>query len=354
MRGRVDVLAWPYLRNSEKNSYTRRFYDELVKAGIHVEEFSFRRALGLNYQVLHTHWPEALLKNVSFARGAARLLGLTAVLVTAKLRRADVVWTVHNVAPHGGAPRTLVSLLRRLLNQFVDYQIHLSHATIDVLRREVPELEEKRSVVLPHGRYGTEYSVTAGRALVRRELGIGRDELTCAFVGNVSRYKGAADFVSAFQGASSPAIRAIVAGYCEDTELERELRAAASADQRIVLEFEWLSSDRMANLIAASDLVVLPYRRILNSGSVFVPLELGIPILAPATGSLPEMSNVVGGGWMRLYEGELSAHMIERALTEAQPSSPPQLSDFDWDTIGREAETFFRGLLRIRGAETAP
>ena len=44
----------------------------------------------------------------------------------------------------------------------------------------------------------------------------------------------------------------------------------------------------MARYFAAADLLVMPYRRISQSGVLYLALSLGVPVVATRVGSLPE------------------------------------------------------------------
>src|SRR5690606_36127483 len=64
----------------------------------------------------------------------------------------------------------------------------------------------------------------------------------------------------------------------------------------------------------AADLVVLPYREILNSGTALLALSFDRPVLLPEAGAGDELTRRVGSEWVCTYEHELSATDIERGL----------------------------------------
>ena len=65
--------------------------------------------------------------------------------------------------------------------------------------------------------------------------------------------------------------------------------------------------------LPATDLVVLPYRDILNSGSAVLALSFDRPVLVPRRGSLGDLQNHVGRQWVRTYEGDIGAAELEAA-----------------------------------------
>ena len=67
------------------------------------------------------------------------------------------------------------------------------------------------------------------------------------------------------------------------------------------------SEHELAEAIDRCDGIVLPYKRIPNSGAVIHALSRYRPVLAPRLGSLMEVQEEVGSEWLGLYDGELSA-----------------------------------------------
>ena len=84
--------------------------------------------------------------------------------------------------------------------------------------------------------------------------------------------------------------------------------------QNIRFYFEFVQAAEMQRFMRAADLIVLPYREILNSGSVMLALSFSRPVLVPAFGALSELHQAVGPDWIWLYEGELTSTTLEDAI----------------------------------------
>jgi beta-1,4-mannosyltransferase len=103
-----------------------------------------------------------------------------------------------------------------------------------------------------------------------------------------------------------------------------------------------------AELEAAVDgahAVVLPYRRILNSGAALYAMSRNRMLLAPRQGSLPELQTAVGGQWVHLYDGDLTVAVLRTfvaAVRGGTDLATPDLSAFEWGSIAEK----IRGLLR--------
>lgn len=342
---RLTILSWPARSNARDNSFTQRLSDAVESAGAAVHEFSVREALRGQYDVLHVHWPEGVLKRTGPITGLARATAVIGTLFWARfVRRRPTVWTVHNLAPHDmNRPKT-VALLRWGLGVGISGYIHLSTASLAPLSELIPRSRNRPQVVIPHGRYDGEFVPTESREQTRAALGAAADDLLVVYAGRVERYKGALELVEAAASSRNTQLRLALLGASSDSAYATEIRVAADADSRIIVRDERLESSDLANAIAAADLVVYPYRAILNSGSVLPPLEFDTRVLAPAVGSIPEMSARVGADWLQTYVPPLDAAMLDLALSAPRPSAAPRLGSLEWSAIAADTIEFYERL----------
>jgi len=106
-----------------------------------------------------------------------------------------------------------------------------------------------------------------------------------------------------------------------------------------------IDDDELIRLLELSDLVVLPYREIMNSGSAMLALSAARPLLGPNMGSLPELQQLVGADWVRLYDGRLSSsHLAEALAWAAAPRRQLSMEPFAWTDIARQTLGFYRSL----------
>jgi glycosyltransferase involved in cell wall biosynthesis len=134
-------------------------------------------------------------------------------------------------------------------------------------------------------------------------------------------------------------------------DLGDEIQAAASGDPRVRLMLRYIETHEIERYLMASDLVVLPYSEILNSGSAFLGLSFDRPILVPDAGALPELRGVVGNEWVRTYRGEIDAGALQQAITWVRqcPRAPrAPLEEFDWDRIGLKTLAAYQEIIRSR------
>jgi glycosyltransferase involved in cell wall biosynthesis len=133
---------------------------------------------------------------------------------------------------------------------------------------------------------------TPDRAAARAELGIPDDRRVALFLGLIRPYKGVEvllDAASRLPESSDWLV--VVTGEPWGGLGERLERQAAEPGLggRVRLDLGWVAEPRVPVLLAAADVVVLPYLR--GSQSAVAPMALahGVPVLTTAIGGVPEV-----------------------------------------------------------------
>ena len=345
----MRVLAWPAYSNRELNPYNYLLYSALTELGATVADARELRlaALVQRYDVLHLHWPEHYLE-LPPPRFLTRAGAFITTLSALKARGAKVVWTVHNLAPHDPKNTYAQKPFYRLLTGLVDGTIHLSQEALKEART-VPHLRalnHKAHVVIPHGHYRGYYPDNITSEEARRKLKIGRDHQVLLHLGLLRPYKGIERLITAFTKLEDPNMRLVIAGSPADSGFLRTLKSLASADPRIEIHPRFIPNEELQVYFRAADIAVLPYRKVLNSGSALLALSFNVPVLAPALGSIREVAEQVGEGWVNLFQGELSSADILKALAAARrlKGSKPDLSAYEWSRIAASTLDFYKRL----------
>jgi glycosyltransferase involved in cell wall biosynthesis len=119
---------------------------------------------------------------------------------------------------------------------------------------------------------------------------------------------------------------------------------------RVRLEFGWVPEPEVPRLLAAADLVVLPYRS--GSQSAVAPhaLGAGVPVLSTAVGGLPEVVRHGVDGWL-VAPG--SVEELTQALEELDRPRLAALADgarqgrsrFTWDGYAEALEGLLENVV---------
>lgn len=337
--GRPTVRRVRVLSNTvevQSNPWLASWLDASRVAGVDVEDLSLHAVLERGERApagAHLQWPERTLNPTSSkaaARLVARLLVLCAVL---RLRGRRILLTAHNAASHDRRHPVLEQVLWAGLDRLVTDVHALAAAGYDEVVAAHPLLGERRWHVIPHGDYLAQTSGAPTHGAAREGLGLPAGARVLASVGALRRYKGVGDLLEAFRGWPASDARLVVAGRAASPEDADVLRSAAANDDRVSLTTAYVDEPTLLLTVAAADLVVLPYRAVLNSGSALYALSAGRPVLVPRSPTFAELSERVGLGWVRTYDGVLGADDLSRAAEEPAPAGTPDLAWCSWDTV---------------------
>lgn len=165
-----------------------------------------------------------------------------------------------------------------------------------------------------------------GRRESRARLGLGERDRVALFWGLVRPYKGVDVLVeaAALLGEATD-WRIVVAGEAWgglDRELERRAADLGLGD-RVRFRFGWVDEGEVAELLAAADVVVLPYRSGSQSAVAPIALAHGLPVVSTTVGGLSE---VVEDGVSGLLVPPGSPEALAGALQRLDRSSLARLS----------------------------
>jgi beta-1,4-mannosyltransferase len=346
----LNVLFLPDY--SRGNPYQRELAGELETRGVTVIG---ARAPKRNPLGLHLHWTHAYLGQRASGRHArwrvARATLFVAQLMTLRLARVRIIWTLHNLGIHEERPddRLNVAIHRRLVRSsgaviaHCEAAVRTAIATYDLGERDARKLH-----VIPHGSYVGVYGPPVDRAAARDRLGIPGDARLFVFVGAVRAYKGITDLIEAIRALPGDAnARLIVAGRAFDGAEADAVRNVAGDDERITLRLEFIPDDDLPVLLGAADAVALPFRDILTSGSAILAMSYGRPVIAPSLGCLPETLPADGN---LLYDADDEGGLrwaLWRALTadldELGERNLERAKELDWGGIAEATATLYRG-----------
>jgi beta-1,4-mannosyltransferase len=310
------------------NPYITQLFNALDdQPGIEVLSASLRNLLWTPFDVFHVHWAEVLVRKRTALRSVVAVAVFGILLARIELMKKPVVRTVHNVNPHEELHPIHRWLIGRLFRSVVA-EVHLTPTTVG--HATSPQIE-----VIPHGDYRDWY------AAFPKELAV-RGRLAC--FGLLRPYKGVDTLIHAFRDIEDEGARLTIAGRANDERFAADLRRMAAEDPRISIETRFLEDDELVRMITEAELVILPYRYLVNSGASVLSLSLNRPILVPDGPAARELMAEVGPGWINTFDDTIESHDIERALVGTRSviaGGSPSLEMRDWRTAGsRHADTY--------------
>lgn len=344
----MKILASPAFSNKAANPYNFLLYAEMAGLGGDVTEYSHARLLKNRYDILHYHWPDGYINHPSYLKTLWRMAVLLAAILICKLRHTAIIWTVHNIAPHDPYYPKLARCFLTFFSHRCSGLIFMSRHSYEEFFKTYPPYEKKPpAAIIMHGHYRTIYPPTVEKGAARQKLGLDANTPVFLFFGQIKPYKNMPSLLSAFGNLNADA-RLVIAGKPSLPELRAQIENAAASDPRILARLEFIQDADIPLYMGAADIVVLPYRAILNSGAVMLALSYSVPVLAPALGSMAELRQKAGIDWISLYEEDIKVADLESALRKR----PPQTFDtapYEWRDIARKTLDLYKSA-RENGA----
>jgi beta-1,4-mannosyltransferase len=344
----VSILAWPAFRKRDANPHAALLYEKLRDFGVEVEDWTPGRACLRSVDLWHLHHPETVVYLRSSLRSTLTTLAFCALLSLARLRGIRILWTVHDLGSHDELHPRLEAWFWPFFVSRIDAYLCLSAGGCRQARKRFAGLRRLPGFVVPHGHYRDAYPNRVSRAEARRALGLPDDAKVLLHFGLLRPYKNAPHLIRTFRELPRSDAVLVVAGRPFDEVVEREVRRSADGCPRVRLFLRWVPLADVQHLFVASDLVVLPYRRIQNSGTVFLALSFGRPVLVPDKGAMREQQDRFGAEWIRLHSGDLSAGDLGAAIewaTDTVRAAPPDLAGLDWESLARQTHAVYQALL---------
>jgi beta-1,4-mannosyltransferase len=312
------------------NPYLIQLAEQLSNTdGVELRTFSWKSALRTDYDVFHVHWPENLPKGNSWLKSLGRRMFTRVLLLRLRLKRIPIVRTMHNLDRPEGRSRAEYRILDRIDKQ-----------TALVIRlNELTEVTAGTPVeTIPHGHYRDWFAQYSKADRIASRLG---------FFGLVRRYKNVAHLVEVH--AQLPAEFTLsIGGNPSSAELSTEIERARAGNDRVRLDFHFLTDAELVTIVTEAELIVLPYTEMHNSGSVLTSLSLERPVLVQDNEVNRALAAEVGAPWVQLYSGVLTPEDVISARLGIQQISPggvPDLHLRNWGDVGpRHVEAYRRAI----------
>jgi D-inositol-3-phosphate glycosyltransferase len=240
----------------------------------------------------------------------------TLLLLWYRLLRKRIVYTAHNVSTgqRDGAETILNKLSLRFLYNNVD---HIFVHSEEMKRQLVMQFGTRsdRVTVLPFPVNDVTPRSAMTRTEARAAVNIPVDRKTLLFFGNIAPYKGLDVLVEALQ--RLPECLLVIAGRVKtSTEHWRGIQTfidRAGLGARVLQHIRYVREEEVEVYFKAADVLIAPYRRVDQSGVVFLSYSFGLPVIASDAGGLAEAirDDVTG----HLFRSGDSEDLVEKIHT---------------------------------------
>lgn len=265
------------------------------------------------------------------------------------------VVTVHDVEAFkpGSRSKLMRSITYGLSTRLI---VHNNTSRAELLTRS--GVRPEKVSVIPHGSYLGLVAPSIDRMKARRVLGLPEhEERLILFFGQIKDVKGLDLLLEAFGNVQAELgrCRLLIAGKVWKADFSRY---QAIIDQHeladlVDLRIRYIPDSDVAAYYSAADLVVLPYRKIYQSGVLLMAMSFGTPVLAS---DLPGMTEIVEAGrngfLFRSGDSDDLARELIRVLNDhagrasvARQALHDMETRFSWHAIGCDLKGVYQEAL---------
>lgn len=348
-----------------KNPYMPRLVEALRREGIRVVgcgmgTFFLHRFLGRSApKIAHFHWIQPqIMTEGNRIKTRLKFIAFMAQLKLLPVLGVTTVWTAHDLRDHDSRESRLDSRATiAVARQAAGIIAHCPTARQTLLQR-LPKLNPQRIAVVPHGNYDLDHNFTLPRSSARAELGLDPEAIILLFFGNIRAYKGITDLIEAFRADRRENIHLIIAGRPFRDSDGRAVQDAIAGDRRITFESGFIDPARLDNLIAACDLMALPYRNILSSGAALMAMTFGRAVLCPRIGCFNDLFDESGAFMYEADDEDGLAAALEAALDERHRldamglRNRQEAADVPWSRSAQLTAAVYRRAVRRQAVDT--
>jgi glycosyltransferase involved in cell wall biosynthesis len=311
--------------------HTLTWYNPLtwISAGLHAKG-----------EILHFHWWTFYLSYVFWT-----------IVAFAKLRGKKIVCTAHNILGHesGALDKFFTRSVFWLVDEFI---VHSEQNRKQLNSFFGVPLE--RIHVNPHGNYDFYNDTPVTQEAARKKLGIPKDAKVIMSFGNLRKYKGFDDLITAFKTAKKkvPELYLMIAGKPWNKEMADDIRNQLKDIADVKLAFDYIASSDIKYYFNSADIVVLPYHEFSGqSGPGNIALAFGKPLIVSRVGGLPELvmdentifePHDVKGLTVRIENAFTKKGMLAKLSKEALIMK----KKYSWDTITQQTLLVYKSVLR--------
>lgn len=319
--------------------------------------------LTINYDIIHFQWPEAIF---SWKEPSIQELMWLENYLSELKKHAKIVTTIHNEFPHYKNTDNFLELYR-IVYKYTNAFVHFGAASIEIINKQYPkETENKIHRIIPHGNYSI-FGEIIPKQLARKKLDLPQNKNLVLVIGDVRNneemklimdslhYWGSHETKLLFRARyirTMPSAR--FGTICKRLSAEINkyfVLASVRRNKNVIFRPGFISNDEMASLLSASDLVLIPRRKVMNSGNLPLGYSFGKIVVGPDVGNVGDILSNTGNIVFDPYSNfECIADKIIEGVklsksNRGELNRKLALQEWDWDLLGAKYHNLYKMIL---------
>ena len=274
-------------------------------------------------------------------------------LLLAKFLFGKVVLTIHDVASFANNRESIIpsNLFYKLSNVILT---HNQFSKEEIIKLD-SSLKEKISII-PHGNYIPFINVRNDKQNSRQYLGLPQDKEILLFFGMIKKVKGLDVLLKSLKNVvnENPNTILLIAGKTWENDFSsyQDIIDKNRLSSNIILHNRFIPHDDVEYYYSASDLVVLPYKKIYQSGVLMMALSYERPALVSDLSPLKEVITNNENGFV--FKSEDANDLTEKInIILSDKGNLERVSEngkllinekFSWDQIGELTKQAYQVL----------
>jgi glycosyltransferase involved in cell wall biosynthesis len=250
--------------------------------------------------------------------------------------------TVHNLLPHDEETwtnRLVFGIAYKLPNRLF---VHTEATARELCARF--RIDRERVRIIEHGIDRFVEPDPSSKAYVQRQFSLPAFNTLILLFGNISRYKGVDLLLDAVDQATLPSdVIVLIAGRSSSDAYRKELvdkLTSMKSRRQVVWKDDYIPDSDLPHLLAAADCMVLPYRKIDQSGVMFAAKSAGTPVIVSDVGSFqaymdPECDLLVPAEDVSALAGALTRVVGRGPITTRETYTAAARKKYAWEVTLR-------------------
>jgi len=301
---KIKLFAFP-LKLKTPNAYWDNLYGEIL-LDKRIEAYSNNfKALLFSFhkpQIIHIHWQNVLYSSCFKWLIPLKFLSRVMILLLAKVRGDNIVWTMHNYHDHESNNEFIDGLAIKFLVKIADTVIVHTPAGVEHLKQQY---HRNRGVeIVPMGHYINFYGQRLERAdeELMKEFNFGSDDIVFLSLGSIRPYKGLEEIIDIFNELPDN-FKLIIAGRPFYQEHFSGLQQRAKKNN-IIFYGRLVANSDIPKFFSLADFSLFNFQKVLSSASLILSLSYGVPVIGPMIGDLKYVivNNINGFSFENIFQ----------------------------------------------------
>lgn len=275
-----------------------------------------------------------------FHYGALELLTCT-ILKAAGL---SVIATIHDVESFSQGK--LGFLNKTILKMCSHFVVHNEFSKKELMRIVTEMQLERPMSVIPHGNY-LSFVNEKNQIESRKKLNLPLEKKVLLFFGQIKDVKGLEILIDSFAAlkAKNESVVLLIAGKVWKTDFSKyqnQITSLGLTKDDVISHIKYIPDEVVGDYYASADIVVLPYKRIYQSGVLLMSMSYGKAVV---TSDLEPMLEIIKDGENGfVFKSESSVdlcNVLDKALQKdlveiGKKAKSVMKEDFSWDLIAKK------------------